>query len=132
MARIPQEELERLKREVDLVDLITMSGVQLEKKGGNLVGLCPMHDDKDPSLVVTPSKNLWNCLGACGAGGTVIDWVMKSQAGSGKIPQIYSLTRGKCLTNGRATKRSNTASTGMSLTRPASRIVCGSADLAGG
>ncbi|RLA42407.1 MAG: DNA primase, partial [Gammaproteobacteria bacterium] len=39
-----------------------------------------MHDDKDPSLVVTPSKNLWNCLGACDAGGTVIDWVMKTQA----------------------------------------------------
>ncbi len=76
MARIPQHALEKLKRDVDLVGLITASGVKLEKKGGNLVGLCPMHDDKEPSLVVTPSKNLWNCLGACG---TVIDWVMQSQ-----------------------------------------------------
>jgi hypothetical protein len=31
------------------------------------------------SLVITPSKNLWHCLGACGTGGSVIDWVMKSQ-----------------------------------------------------
>ncbi len=79
MARIPQSELEKLKRDVDLAGLIIASGVKLEKQGGNFVGLCPMHDDKDPSLVVTPSKNLWNCLGACGAGGTVVDWVMKTQ-----------------------------------------------------
>ncbi|MCD4750344.1 MAG: toprim domain-containing protein, partial [Thermoanaerobaculales bacterium] len=80
MARIPQDELERLKREIDLVQLITSCGVKLSKKGNDLVGLCPMHSDKEPSLVVTPSKNLWHCLGACGTGGTVIDWVMKTQA----------------------------------------------------
>ena len=80
MARIPQDELERLKREVDLVQLVTSCGVKLSKKGADLVGLCPMHDDKEPSLVVTPSKNLWHCLGACGTGGTVIDWIMKTQA----------------------------------------------------
>jgi DNA primase len=79
MARIPDDELERLKREVDLAELVRSSGVELEKRGSSLVGLCPMHDDKEPSLVVTPSKNLWSCLGACGTGGTVIDWVMKTQ-----------------------------------------------------
>jgi DNA primase len=79
MARIPDDELERLKREVDLAELVRSSGVELERRGSNLVGLCPMHDDKEPSLVVTPSKNLWSCLGACGTGGTVIDWVMKTQ-----------------------------------------------------
>ncbi|MHB8303999.1 MAG: CHC2 zinc finger domain-containing protein [Acidobacteriaceae bacterium] len=31
------------------------------------------------ALVITPAKNLWHCLGACNAGGTVIDWVMKAQ-----------------------------------------------------
>src|SRR5690606_39376816 len=47
--------------------------------GENLVGLCPFHDDREPSLVITPSKNLWHCLGACQAGGTVIDWVMRAE-----------------------------------------------------
>jgi len=79
MARIPQDELERLKREVDLAELVRSSGVELRQHGKDLIGLCPLHDDKEPSLVVTPAKNLWNCLGACGEGGTVVDWVMKTQ-----------------------------------------------------
>src|SRR6185295_5886784 len=33
--------------------------------------------DREPSLVISPDKNLWHCLGACSQGGTVIDWVMK-------------------------------------------------------
>jgi DNA primase len=37
-----------------------------------------LHEDHEPSLVITPSKNLWHCLGACRAGGSVIDWVMKA------------------------------------------------------
>jgi len=49
------------------------------RHGADLVGLCPFHDDKTPSLVITPAKNLWHCLGACSAGGTAIDWVMKAE-----------------------------------------------------
>ena len=79
MARIPQDELERLKREIDLAELVRSSGVKLRQHGKDLLGLCPFHDDKEPSLVVTPAKNLWNCLGACGEGGTVVDWVMRTQ-----------------------------------------------------
>ena len=77
MARIPESELERLKRETDLVKLVRSSGVELERRGRDYVGLCPFHDDVDPSLVITPSKRLWHCLGACQTGGTVIDWVMR-------------------------------------------------------
>jgi len=39
---------------------------------------CPFHDDKTPSLKITPTKNLFHCFG-CGAGGSVIDWVIKTQ-----------------------------------------------------
>lgn len=39
----------------------------------------PFHDDREPSLVISPEKNLWHCLGACGEGGDVISWMMKSQ-----------------------------------------------------
>ena len=79
MARVPDEEIERLKKEVDLAELVVRSGVELKKAGADLVGCCPFHDDGNPSLVVTPSKNLWHCLGACQAGGSAIDWVMRTQ-----------------------------------------------------
>ena len=77
MPRIPEEEIDRLKASVSLAALVEASGVVLKPHGANLLGLCPFHDDHEPSLVVTPTKNLWHCLGACQQGGSVIDWVMK-------------------------------------------------------
>ncbi len=79
MARIPNNELDRLKREVALVRLVESSGIELKKHGKDYLGLCPFHDDKEPSLVISPDKNLWHCLGACNEGGDVIQWVMKRQ-----------------------------------------------------
>ncbi len=79
MPYIPQEELDRIKQQTNLVALVQAKGVTLKPHGKDLIGLCPLHDDHNPSLVVTPSKNLWHCLGACQAGGSAIDWVMKSQ-----------------------------------------------------
>lgn len=55
------------------------SGVELKRKGKQLIGLCPFHDDRTPSLIVDPKKNLWNCLGACGACGDVYQFVMKRE-----------------------------------------------------
>jgi DNA primase len=77
MPRIPESELERLKREVSLERLAESAGIALKRHGKDLLGLCPFHDDHEPSLVISPEKNLWHCLGACQAGGSVIDWVMK-------------------------------------------------------
>jgi DNA primase catalytic core len=79
MARIPEEEIERLKSQISLERLALAKGVKLKKHGENLLGLCPFHDDHEPSLVITPDKNLWHCLGACQTGGTVIDWVMRAE-----------------------------------------------------
>jgi DNA primase catalytic core len=79
MARIPQEVIDRLKSEVSIERLVSGSGVELKPHGSDLIGHCPFHDDHTPSLVITPSKNLWHCLGACQTGGSVIDWVMKTQ-----------------------------------------------------
>ncbi|MBK9373717.1 MAG: hypothetical protein IPN03_08280 [Holophagales bacterium] len=78
MPRIPDELLARIKQEVPLAELIGRR-VALKPHGENLLGLCPNHPDKTPSLVVTPSKGLWHCMGACQTGGTAIDWVMKSE-----------------------------------------------------
>ncbi len=78
MARIADTELERLKREVSLVRLIEGQGHRLVSQGKDLACRCPWHEgDETPSCIVTPKSNLWHCFG-CDAGGTVIDWVMRS------------------------------------------------------
>jgi DNA primase len=78
MARFPEHEVERLKAEVSVERLAEARGIKLERRGADMVGLCPFHEDHNPSLIITPTKNLWHCLG-CGEGGSVIDWVMKSK-----------------------------------------------------
>jgi len=79
VGRIPPDELERLKREVAIAALAEARGVVLTPHGADLIGRCPFHDDHEPSLVITPAKNLWHCLGACQRGGSVIDWVMQAE-----------------------------------------------------
>jgi DNA primase len=77
MPRIPEADIERLKKNVSVQQLAEARGIELKGQGGNLLGRCPFHADKTPSLVITPEKNLWHCLGACQAGGGPIDWVMR-------------------------------------------------------
>lgn len=79
MPRIPDAEIDRLKKEISLVRLAETRGIALKPHGRDLLGLCPFHDDHAPSLVISPDKNLWHCLGACQCGGSVIDWVMKAE-----------------------------------------------------
>src|SRR5438552_13272727 len=79
MGRIPEDELERIKWEVSVLYRVRAAGVVLKRHGANWLGRCPFHHDRTPSLVITPSKNLWHCLGACRAGGSVIDWVMRAE-----------------------------------------------------
>ena len=78
MARIPESEIERLKEEVSVERLAEGAGIVLVKSGKDRLGRCPFHQDDQPSLTLTPAKNLWHCFG-CGAGGGPIDWVMKLQ-----------------------------------------------------
>ena len=77
MARIPNADLQRIKRELSLSSLVSQK-VTLTPRGKDLVGRCPFppHDDDTASFVVTDSKGLWHCFG-CHAGGTAIDWIMK-------------------------------------------------------
>jgi DNA primase catalytic core len=112
MARIPETEIERLKREVSLERLAEARGIQLKRHGADLIGLCPFHDDHQPSLVISPKKNLWHCLGACRAGGSVIDWVMKAEGVS--FRHAVELLRADRLpltpgSNGESPKRSTVA-----------------------
>ena len=79
MARIPDQQIDRLKQEVSVQRLAEGMGITFKRHGADLLGLCPFHDDKGPSLVITPKQNLWHCLGACQCGGSVIDWAMKAE-----------------------------------------------------
>ncbi len=76
MPMIPDGEIDRIKRETDLAAVVRTRGVELKSQGSDLVGLCPFHDDHDPSLRVTPGKGLWRCM-SCQATGNVIQFVQK-------------------------------------------------------
>ena len=78
MARIPENIIEQLKNDISVERLIESAGIALKKSGKDKVGICPFHEDSEPSLAVTPAKNLWHCF-ACQTGGGPIDWVMKFQ-----------------------------------------------------
>jgi DNA primase len=72
--RIRDEDI-ALVREKSPIDEIIGEHVQLRNAGGgNLKGICPFHDEKSPSLSVTPARGLYHCFG-CQAGGDVIRFV---------------------------------------------------------
>lgn len=78
MARIPDEDLERVKRGTDLLALVRSRGIDLAKHGSkDFVGRCPFHEDNDsPNFIVSPAKGLYHCM-ACGAAGNPIQFVEK-------------------------------------------------------
>ena len=78
MPRIPDEELARLKA-IPLAELCRDYGIELKPQGKDLAGRCPFHEDDSPSFIVSPGKNLWHCMGACGCGGDTIQLVMKKE-----------------------------------------------------
>jgi len=72
-----KEDIERLKKNISILHVCGDHGIELKKNGTrDYIGKCPFHDDEKPSFVVTPSKNLFHCMG-CDSGGSVIDLVMK-------------------------------------------------------
>jgi DNA primase catalytic core len=79
MPYVPPEVKERIKREVSIQRLAEARGIKLTRSGKELIGLCPFHDDRNPSLNIDPAKNVWSCKGACGEGGDVIKWVMRAE-----------------------------------------------------
>ena len=70
-SRFVQEVIEK----TDIVELVS-EFVKLEKAGNNYRGLCPFHNEKTPSFMVSPTKKIAKCMG-CGAGGNPISFLMK-------------------------------------------------------
>lgn len=75
MPGIPQETIDRVLESTDIVELIG-SFIALKKLGQNFQGLCPFHDDKSPSLSVSPDKKIFRCFG-CGTSGNSITFLRK-------------------------------------------------------
>lgn len=61
----------------NIVDVVS-DFVTLKRAGANLKGLCPFHDDRTPSFIVSPSKNYCKCF-ACGEGGSPVGFIMKHE-----------------------------------------------------
>jgi DNA primase len=76
--RIPETDIERVKRETDLVALVQSRGIELKRHGSkDFIGRCPFHNDQEnPNLIVTPDKGLWHCM-ACGKAGNPIQFVQQ-------------------------------------------------------
>ncbi len=66
--------VDQIKAALDVVEVIGES-VRLTKKGRNYTGLCPFHDEKTPSFMVSQERQSWHCFG-CGKGGDLFSFVM--------------------------------------------------------
>lgn len=74
MGRLPEIFIQQVLQATDLVDLVGQY-VALKQKGREFTGLCPFHDDRNPSLHVSPAKQIYKCF-ACGAGGNAAQFLM--------------------------------------------------------
>ena len=74
---IDRSTINRIMDAVDIVDVVK-EFVTLRKAGVNYKGLCPFHDEKTPSFVVSPSKQLCKCF-SCGKGGNAVHFVMEHE-----------------------------------------------------
>ena len=75
--RINERFIQELQDKVDIESVIS-SSISLKRRGKNLVGLCPFHNEKTPSFTVYPESNSFYCFG-CGAGGDVITFVRRME-----------------------------------------------------
>jgi DNA primase len=78
--QLPMSTIDDVKARIDIVDLVSESGVKLRKAGKNYTGFCPFHDNKrTPAFVVWPETGTWRCFGQCNEGGDIFKFVMKKE-----------------------------------------------------
>lgn len=74
MEKIPYDDILNIQRKVNIVDVIA-EYLPIEQKGKNYFAICPFHDDHNPSMSISPEKQIYTCF-VCGASGNVFNFVM--------------------------------------------------------
>ena len=74
---IDHQTVERIKNAANIVEVVS-EFVTLRKSGANYKGLCPFHNEKTPSFMVSPARNTCHCFG-CGKGGAPISFIMEHE-----------------------------------------------------
>lgn len=74
---LPRDTIEQVIHSAKIEEIVG-EVVTLKRQGANLSGLCPFHNEKTPSFVVSPGKNIFKCFG-CGKGGDALHFVMENQ-----------------------------------------------------
>ena len=75
MKLLSQEEINNIRSSVDIVDVV-MKYMPLTKRGKNYFGVCPFHEDNDPSMSVSPEKQIFSCF-SCHTAGNVFNFIME-------------------------------------------------------
>lgn len=84
-------QVEEIKSKIDIVDLIR-DYLKIKAVGVNFQALCPFHNEKSPSFVISPEKQIWHCFG-CGKGGDIFSFVMEKESLS--FPEALRLLANK-------------------------------------
>ncbi len=74
---IPKETIQQII-EAARIEEVVGDFVHLKKRGANLLGLCPFHNEKTPSFTVSPAKGIYKCFG-CGAAGSSVKFIMEHE-----------------------------------------------------
>ncbi len=74
---IPAEIVAQIHDTAQIEDIVN-DFVNLKKRGANLLGLCPFHNEKTPSFTVSPTKNIYKCFG-CGKAGNPVGFIMEHE-----------------------------------------------------
>ena len=77
MGRIPEDTIQTIRDRVDIVDLVGRH-VTLKRAGRTWKGLCPFHQEKTPSFIVSPDRGTFHCFG-CGEGGNAFAFLMRHE-----------------------------------------------------
>lgn len=75
--RVSEDIIQKIKDKVNIVEIISET-VKLKKSGNNYTGLCPFHNEKTPSFIVSPDRQTFKCFG-CGEAGNVFTFIMKTR-----------------------------------------------------